>query len=134
MSDADSTIKSLRLITLVFAISIFFNCEIYSNWQCLPCDTERTPGGKLIHFLFFAAKNYERKMLQLHSIMHCHFFCKILVFIDAAIRRNEEIKTRITVVPSPPVLSNSRITVSIRPKMEMYLTIFVVFINVQLGL
>ena len=66
--------------------------------------------------------------------MYSQLFFKILVFIDAAIKRNEEIKTTITEVPSPPVLSKSRITVSIRPKMEMYLIIFVVFITVQLDL
>ena len=62
---------------------------------------------------------------------------KVPGFMDTAINRNEEIKTTITEVPSPPVLSKATMTVRmtrIRPAMEMYLTIFVVFINVQLGM
>jgi len=65
--------------------------------------------------------------------MYCHLFWKIVVFIDAAIKRNEAIKTTINVVPSPPVLNKSRIRVSIKLKTEIYLTMFVVFINVQLA-
>ncbi len=62
-------------------------------------------------------------------LLYCHLFWKFLLFIDAAIKISKEIKTTIMEDPFPPVLSKAPIKITIILKIEIYLKLFVVFIN-----